>query len=90
MTKPPALWWMDTVEMIGFEPHFYLDVTQYLELKRQMMRCHKSQLARGGEGNFSRLDEMLIRQCQARGAHAGVPAAEAFRQHEAWKRLGAL
>ena len=75
--------------MIGFEPHFYVDVTDYLELKRQMMQCHKSQLARGENADFSPLEEMMIRQCEARGAQAGVRAAEAFRQHAAWKRIDA-
>jgi len=31
----------------------------------------------------------MIRQAEARGAQAGVPAAEAFRVHLAWKRTRA-
>lgn len=89
MEKPPVLWWMDTIEMIGFEPHFFLDVTDFVELKRQMLHCHKSQLARGENTDFSPLEGVLIRQCEARGAQAGVGAAEAFRHHAAWKRIGA-
>lgn len=89
LSRPPAVWWMDTVEMIGFEPHFAVDVGEFIELKRRMMRCHKSQLARGGSEDFSPLEEMMIRQCQARGAQAGVQAAEAFRSHAAWKRFTA-
>ncbi len=89
MLKPPAVWWMDTVEMIGFEPHFYVDVSDFVELKQGMMRCHKSQLARGENADFSPLEEVMRRQCAARGAQAGVRAAEAFRQHAAWKRIGA-
>ncbi len=89
LEKPPALWWMDTVEMIGFEPHFYVDVTGFLELKRQMLHCHQSQLARGDDADFSPLEAVMIRQCETRGAQAGVRAAEAFRQHEAWKRTSA-
>lgn len=89
LAKPPALWWMDTVEMIGFEPHFSIDVSEYVDLKTRMMRCHRSQLARGHEEDFSPLEEMMIRQCRARGAQAGVSAAEAFRTHGAWKRFAA-
>ena len=89
MAKPPTLWWMDTVEMIGFQPHFYVDVSDNVELKREMLRCHKSQLSRGDNASFSPLEEVMIRQCEARGAQAGVRAAEAFRQHRAWKRVGA-
>lgn len=89
LAMPPALWWMDTVEMIDFLPHFYVDVTDHVERKRQMLRCHKSQLARGNSADFSPLEAVMIRQCQARGAQAGVDAAEAFRQHQAWKRIAA-
>ncbi len=89
LVTPPALWWMDNVEMIGFEPDFYVDVSEYVELKRQMIHCHKSQLARGENADFSPLEKLMIRQCQARGAQTGVAAAEAFRVHHAWKRTRA-
>jgi len=89
LDQPPALWWMDTVNMSDFSPHFFVDVSEYVELKRQMLRCHQSQLARGADANFSPLEELLLRQCTARGDQAGVKAAEAFRTHRAWKRTGA-
>jgi LmbE family N-acetylglucosaminyl deacetylase len=85
----PALWWMDTVNMANFEPGFYIDITRYVDLKRRMLACHRSQLQRGSEGDFSPLEEQMLRQCQARGAQAGVAAAEAFRNHLAWKRTRA-
>jgi len=85
----PALWWMDTVNMCGFLPGFYVDVTEHVELKRRMLACHKSQLQRGADGDFSPLEEQMLRQCRARGAQAGVEAAEAFRIHAVWKRARA-
>jgi LmbE family N-acetylglucosaminyl deacetylase len=27
LASPPVLWWMDTVEMIGFVPHFFVDIS---------------------------------------------------------------
>ena len=89
LSTPPALWWMDTVEMLGFDPGFYVDMSDQLELKREMLRCHESQIARGGESNFSPIEELMIRQAEARGAQCGVAAAEAFRIHSAWKRAPA-
>jgi LmbE family N-acetylglucosaminyl deacetylase len=89
MPGPPALWWMDTVDMAGFEPHFYFDVTGLVDVKRKMLACHASQLARGEHGDFSPLADLMLRQCKARGAQAGVDAAEAFRAHTAWKRIRA-
>ena len=89
MANQPAVWWMDTVDMAGFEPHFYFDVTDYVDLKRQMLSCHTSQLSRGKHGDFSPLEDLMFGQCRARGAQAGVAAAEAFRAHTAWKRIRA-
>ncbi len=85
----PAVWWMDTVNMTGFEPHFYVDISQHVELKRRMLGCHKSQLVRGAGGDFSPLEEQMVRQSRSRGSQAGVEAAEAFRLHHVWKRLRA-
>jgi LmbE family N-acetylglucosaminyl deacetylase len=89
LDAPPALWWMDTVNMAGFLPGLYIDVTPFVELKRQMLACHRSQLARGEKGDFSPLEEQMLCQARARGAQAGVPAAEAFRAHLVWKRARA-
>jgi LmbE family N-acetylglucosaminyl deacetylase len=89
LAKPPAVWWMDTVNMIGFEPGFFVDVTDHLSVKQQMLSCHGSQLKRGQDPDFEPLDELMLRQAAARGAQAGVAAAEAFRMHAAWKRVRA-
>lgn len=85
----PALWWMDTVNMAGFVPGFYVDVSRYIDLKRQMLACHRSQWQRREDADFAPLEEQMLRQCQARGAQAGVVAAEAFRPHLVWKRVRA-
>jgi len=85
----PALWWMDTLNMSGFEPEFFVNITPYLALKERMLGCHRSQLARASDRSFSPLLEVMRRQCQARGAQAGVSAAEAFRSHQAYKRARA-
>ncbi|MBM3335006.1 PIG-L family deacetylase [Candidatus Sumerlaeota bacterium] len=85
----PALWWMDCVNMSGFEPGFFADISDYVELKREMLRCHASQLQRFVANDMSSLEEMMLRQCRVRGAQAGVAAAEAFRSHLAWKRTRA-
>ena len=61
----------------------------YVELKRRMLAFHQSQLRRGGDRDFAPLEELMLWQCRARGAQAGVAAAEAFRSHPAWKRVRA-
>lgn len=89
METSPALWFMDTVNMSGFEPTIYIDVTAFLPLKQRMLECHKTQLARGKDGDFSPLSELMRVQALARGAQSGAGAAEAFRPHHAFKRTRA-
>jgi LmbE family N-acetylglucosaminyl deacetylase len=86
---PPQLWWMDTINMLGFTAGFYIDISERVELKRRMLACHRSQIARGTDSDFAPLQQQMVQQCEARGAQAGVAAAEAFRIHHAWKRAGA-
>ena len=89
MESQPELWWMDTINMSGFDASFFVDVTEFADLKQQMLRCHKSQLSRWEDRDFSPLEEVMRVQYSARGAQAGVVAAEAFRVHTAWKRARA-
>jgi N-acetylglucosamine malate deacetylase 1 len=89
LAAAPALWRMDTLNMSGFEPGFFVDVSAYLALKERMLGCHRSQLARRGDKDFSELTELMRQQARARGLQAGVAAAEAFRAHQAFKRARA-
>ncbi|MBI3875387.1 MAG: PIG-L family deacetylase [Verrucomicrobia bacterium] len=86
---PPALWFMDTVNMSGFVPGFYVDISPHVALKERMLACHKSQLARGKDSDFSPLLELMRVQMRARGMQSGVEAAEAFRICDTFKRTQA-
>ena len=86
LDAPPALWWADTINMSGFEPGFYVDVSPHVELKRRMLECHRCQLQRGADGDFAPLMDLMTRQAHVRGTQAGVAAAETFRAHHAFKR----
>lgn len=89
MRTQPALWWMDTVNMSGFNPGFYVDISQFVDLKKEMLVCHQSQLARGNDTDFSPLSKIMHIQFRTRGMQAGVEAAEAFRAHNVFKRARA-
>lgn len=89
METAPALWLMDTLTMAGFTPGFFVDVTGYEELKERMLGCHRSQLVRGKDTDFSPLADLMRQQLRARGSQAGVAAAEAFRTYGAFKRARA-
>ena len=86
LPAPPALWWMDTLNMSGFDPGFYVDISAHVATKARMLACHKSQLRRGTDADFEPLDKVLQIQSRARGNQGGVAAAEAFRGHFAFKR----
>lgn len=89
LSASPALWWMDAVTASGFEPGFYVDVSEFMGLKERMLQCHTSQIARSGDRDFSPLAGLLRQQAGTRGCQAGVAAAEAFRAHHAFKRARA-
>ena len=89
LLDPPVLWWMDNINMAVFEPDLFIDVSDYLELKRMMLACHFSQLQRGNCSNTSPLEQLMLQQSAARGSQSGVAAAEAFQIHHAWKRTQA-
>jgi LmbE family N-acetylglucosaminyl deacetylase len=90
LEPPPKLLFADTVDMSGFEPQLFIDVSAYMAIKQRMLALHKSQLQRGADGDFAPLTALMQRQCETRGAQADVAAAEAFRWHHAFKRMGAF
>lgn len=83
----PALYYVDAIEGVDWfgQPMPFdgvVDVSTTFELKLQMLACHASQ--REWLRRQHGLDEYLEgcrRWCAARGAQAGVPFGEAFRQH---------
>jgi LmbE family N-acetylglucosaminyl deacetylase len=87
--SPPALWFMDSINMSGFSPEFFVDISSHFSVKEKMLMCHKTQLARGTDGDFSPLSELMNLQFRARGMQSGVFAAEAFRALQTFKRARA-
>jgi LmbE family N-acetylglucosaminyl deacetylase len=83
----PALYYADAVEgtdPLGerIYPHFYVDITQQLPSKREMLACHTSQ--REWLRSYHRLDEYLDRMtawAASYGHECGCAYAEGFRQH---------
>jgi LmbE family N-acetylglucosaminyl deacetylase len=86
----PAVWWMDTVGMHGFDPVIYIDISPHMPLKEQMLLCHDSQLRRSGDTTFAPLLDLMRLQARARGMQSGCEYAEVFRPHAAFKRIRAL
>jgi len=84
----PALYYMDPVEGQDrdgqpVKPDFIVDVSNQFELKRDMLACHASQRewlrAHHGMDNYLLTMEHWSRR---RGAEAGYPHGEGFRQYK--------
>ena len=74
----PEVFYMDTVAGINFQPEQYVDITEYFDLKRQMLACHRSQ---GGwlEAQYQMTYlEFMEQISRFRGLQCGVRYAECF------------
>jgi N-acetylglucosamine malate deacetylase 1 len=58
-----------------FSPNYFIDVTQYLERKLELLSIYTSEL---GDPPFPRSIDIVRAQAKVRGAAAGYLAAEAF------------
>lgn len=86
-SKLTPIFYMDTLAGVGFAPEEYVDITDELELKLQMLECHESQLKwmRDHDGiDFAE----FVRTCSRfRGLQCGVQYAEAFSHANVWPKL---
>ncbi|HTL55020.1 MAG TPA: PIG-L family deacetylase [Candidatus Limnocylindrales bacterium] len=80
------VYYMDNLGGIAFEPAEYVDITEVLETKDRMLRCHQSQLKAMKDLARTNIVEMVRIQASFRGLAAGCPYAEAFRRLEAFQR----
>ncbi len=82
--KDPAklvpIYYMDTLAGVGFQPTDYVDVTDEIDLKIQMLECHASQLVWMREHDGIDFADMVRTCSRYRGYQCGAEYAEAFRQ----------
>jgi LmbE family N-acetylglucosaminyl deacetylase len=75
----PQLYFMDAPGGVGFLPDQYVDITETIELKKQLVACHKSQsewLKWGYDVDYIEFVEISARY---RGFQCGVRYAEGFK-----------
>ena len=73
----PRLYYSDAW-FIPFEPDEYADITDSIDLKLDMLRCHKSQLPHDTPQPGDMID-LATQQSRTRGLEIGTTYAEAFR-----------
>jgi LmbE family N-acetylglucosaminyl deacetylase len=80
------VYYMDNVAGVGFVPSEYVDITETFEIKREMLRCHQSQLRGMSEMASADILEMIHVQSRFRGYAAGCRYAEGFCRLDGWQR----
>lgn len=81
------IYYMDNLAGLDFNPTEYVDVTDEIELKLEMLECHESQLK--WMRDHDNIDfAQFVRTCSAfRGLQCGVDYAEGFTQSMAWGKV---
>lgn len=74
------IWFYDTVAGIGFQPEFYVDITETWDTKMEMLACHESQAAWLMALYNLPPSYFAETQCRFRGYQTGCTFAEAFRK----------
>jgi LmbE family N-acetylglucosaminyl deacetylase len=81
---PPAklvpIYYMDTLAGVNFNPTEYVDVTDEIELKLQMLECHESQVVWMRDHDGIDFPDMVRTCSRYRGYQCGAEYAEGFRQ----------
>ncbi len=80
------IYYMDNLGGIAFFPTEYVDVSDMMETKLAMLRCHASQLTAMQELANTDILDMTKTQARFRGFAAGCQYAEAFTRLEAFQR----
>ena len=75
----PHLAYFDSEQGVGFEPHLWIDITPFVEVKRRMLQAHESQVSLMARIYGDDLVEMVLRQAAFRGGQRGTRYAEAYR-----------
>ncbi len=84
--KAPALFHMDTLAGLGFEPTEWVDITDDFETKVAMLSAHESQVGwLGDHEDVDILDQIRVTG-RFRGNQCGVRYAEGFTQRRTWLR----
>jgi LmbE family N-acetylglucosaminyl deacetylase len=76
---PPAVVYMDTVAGVDFVPEFYTDITEMVALKKEMLRCHLSQVQWMATYRHTDMEYLIEWTGRARGLQCGYRYAEGFR-----------
>lgn len=85
---PPAkmvpIFYMDTLAGVDFNPTVFVDITDEIDLKIDMLECHESQLVWMREHDGIDFADMVRTCSRYRGYQCGAEYAEGFRQLQSY------
>jgi LmbE family N-acetylglucosaminyl deacetylase len=79
-SKIPEIFFMDTIVGVNFEPEIYVDITDYWDIKEEMLKSHNSQAEFLMDLYGMSMIENCKLQCAFRGLQSGCKYAETFRK----------
>ena len=74
------IYYMDTLAGVNFNPTEYVDVSEHIDTKLQMLECHETQVVWMREHDGIDFPDMVKTCCRYRGFQCGAEYAEGFRQ----------
>jgi len=83
----PALFYMDGMPGVRFDPTDFVDVTPVWDKKCEALRQHKSQYDWISQHDDLDMTDSMEVICRYRGVTCGVRYAEAFQREMAWGRM---
>lgn len=87
ITKITPIYYMDHLAGINFSPTEYVDITDTMEIKLQMLEMHVSQMKWMRDHDNIDFAEFVTTCARFRGLQCGVKYAECFTQCLAWPKL---
>ena len=83
----PPVYYMDNYLGVDFLPEEYVDITDVVETKKEMVLQHKSQFPHLKERSGEDILEDMLILARLRGRQSGVKFAEGFRLFRAWPHV---
>ena len=81
------IFYMDNLAGMNFNPTEYVDITDEIDLKIEMLECHVSQLKWMRDHDHIDFAEFVRTCSRFRGIQCGVGYAEAFTQELVWPKV---
>ena len=72
------IYYMDTVAGVNFNPTEYVDVSEFIDTKLEMLECHESQIVWMRDHDNIDFPDMVKTCCRYRGFQCGAEYAEGF------------